>query len=883
MELPEIAKLFNAHNRSRIERLVELAPKQQQSFLELLPLIFQSNDPALPCYVEGAPFGIVDYQPSDALLSFAKKYQPTLAYTKKTFDKYPIQGLYLINDLGALDYPSEPNFDLWLIYSSNNSDEQTQLLKTKLHDVIKFAKSLGIKLNARLLNDTAVTEHKIETDDLDRLYSSGLILAGCLPLWWLISPIQEQDYATHARQIMADHSKELSLLDFGPLTNRSPSVATDSAIKASLLTIENGLLGYLELFYQQSLLANFSNNLWLSTRYKQRIYNNETNPFFCDPLLLKFELLSEKLSPQSAHLLRRSLYLICNERLSTTVKSPRHPWRREGILDLVNQWQWEAKELRELDHRNQAVIRLRLSEFNLTKTLIKTLNDSIAVFAKKHAPDAAKNVVKLQKAYQTTFDSPAGVIPCLPAVFIPETSEDTLFIEYEAATQQWHINEIERATLKKGEVFSPLHSNASLPPIIAWAIINGALSKFTRIKLVPNTSNIASTAVYGLVEYLVQSPLAVKSPSDTNLNWLMIANCEKTPEEAYKHQDMKLALRLRDPLNYGYHRRNMILNLGVLASPDNKEWHYLSHDGDSATAEILAGLLRWQTDSSHNSHIDCWCPTPQFASSIMKRLAATAKDMSLHFQTHSEYGIYLLEVGGKISRIHWQKKKVDATHYSGRYDLNTVLSLTRPHFAATRVDDNLDVDGLYSLLLKAQDTKQIRVFIDTQKSQSNVYVLDELGHLDKLKPTGLKESTLLTNLNQFLSAVATSKSANKPLFYKLPHINGEWSLKALALAQAADTNANYLPVQITMDTAKIDSECSIVCGPKTFSGKANDPALFQQVSQFIFNIRKSANPFPLYITELEFKQNTRTATTHEHIVFKQHLESLLNARSAPSP
>lgn len=876
MELLEVAKFFEAHNRSRTERLLELAPAEHQSFLQLLPLIFHSNDAALPSYIEGAPHGIVNYSPSDQLLATAKKFHPTLSYTKKSYRQYPIQGVYLINELGSLKYPHEPRFDLWLVYSSDITDEQTSALKAKLQSVVKVAKSIGIRLNARLLNDTAVKEHKITADDLDRLYLSGLILGGCLPAWWFISPEQDQDYTHHTQQLLANPPKEFSLLDFGPLTKRNPAAVVDTAIKASLSAMQVGLPSFVELLYQQTLIAKFTDDNWLSPRYKQAIYSHESNTFLCEPLLIKFDLLSEKLAPSLLPYLRQSLYLQCGERLSVNVNMPRFPWRRESILDLVNEWQWEREQLVELDQRKQSPIRQRLAEFGLSKTLLKALNDTIFNFARSSVPDAAKKVLALKKAYQGLFEQSPDVIPRMPDAFIPESSEETIYIEYDNAGQRWQLSEMDRDKLKKGEVYSPLYTHDAVVPLIAWAILNGGLSKFSRVKITANQSDTANDSVYGLIDHLVQSPVADKQSADTDLTWLMLANSEQNPEEAYKQQDMKLALRLRDPLNYGYHRRNLILSLEALVCADGKSWHYLSFPDDKAISEGLASLVRWQSKVDQNNDIECWCATPQFAQSISKRLKALGQGVVEYYQSTAERGTYLLEIGDKLCRIQWQDQQVDATNYARRHDIDTILAISRTELSPTHVDELLDYEGLYKLLLTAQSNNHIRVFVDEQRKQLNVYVLDELGHLNKLKPTNLKETTLLANLDQFLSALPAAQSGKKPLFYKLHNINGSWTLKPLALPKES-SSTKYLPVKINLKTKSPDAECIIKCGPKSFSGRANDSALFNETSQYILSLRTSSNAFPVYITELAFKASTQTISSNDHLIFKQHIENLLNA------
>jgi adenylate cyclase class 1 len=190
MELEQVTRLITSHNRSRLERLWALAPQKQKTFFELLPLIFHTNDDALPAFVPNAPIGIRGYQPSDQLLAETKKYNPGFSQSHRAFTSYPLEGLYLLNENGELSYPKQPKFGLWLVYKDSNNQEQIDKIKQKMHDLLTWAETLGIKLSARLLNESAVIAHSVSSDDLDIFYSAGLVIAGAIPVWSYFKPEQ---------------------------------------------------------------------------------------------------------------------------------------------------------------------------------------------------------------------------------------------------------------------------------------------------------------------------------------------------------------------------------------------------------------------------------------------------------------------------------------------------------------------------------------------------------------------------------------------------------------------------------------------------------------------------------------------------------------------
>jgi adenylate cyclase class 1 len=62
MDHVEALSAFQTLNRTRIERLSTLIPVKAHFFLDVLPLLFQTNNPMLPGYISQATsIGIVDY------------------------------------------------------------------------------------------------------------------------------------------------------------------------------------------------------------------------------------------------------------------------------------------------------------------------------------------------------------------------------------------------------------------------------------------------------------------------------------------------------------------------------------------------------------------------------------------------------------------------------------------------------------------------------------------------------------------------------------------------------------------------------------------------------------------------------------------------------
>lgn len=875
MELEQVAKLVNAHNRSRIERLWALAPPKQQSFFELLPLIFHSNDQALPAHVANAPVGIRGYHPTEQFIANIKKSYPGFTHTHQAFINYPLEGLYLINQNGELHYPKQAQFDLWLVYKSSNSEQNVELLKQKLQEVLVWAKSLGISLNGRLLNETAVAEHSIASDELDIFYSSSLVLAGATPLWWYIRPEQTESYTVSAETVAAQLPNDIFTLDFGPLTERNPEQVLSNAVNANLTAMQANLPSYLEPIFQRVLVEKDLNTVWLADEHKRLVFDNQKNSFLFDPNLLKLNVISKHLSYDLQQWAQRSLYLMCHERLSIPVTLPKFPWRRENLSDLVKQWQWHHSEIIKLDKRPSAATRERLDEFAFTKKLSAELNSIIARFSQRHPEADANKLTLLQKTFEDIFDTAPGVIPRLPDSLIPDTAEPQLFLEYSSPRNEWLINDVD-LTNKTDEASKPLYASSSIIHTLAWAISNGALSKYTQVKLTANSGVITTEGIHNLISYIHKSPLGSSETATTDLTWIMFANMQDTPKEAYKQQDVKLSLYQRDPLNYGYHRRNMVLDIEVLAYQKGQKWHYFKFDGTEASNQALASLVRWQIQPSQSNYIDSWCPTINFSGSIINRLNELADKITQHYARSPENGKYIFEVADRNATIHWQSGIVEDSLAGQSQTISEALAQPTSAYTDVQLDQQLDRDGLFSLLLKSHRHNQVQVFLYTTKSHVDLYIVDELGHLFKQTFEGLRESTLVNNFNSFLSEVSERNGLEQLKFYKLQKEDVMWTTLPVNVDNSEASKA-YLPVKVKMREPSASTDCNISCGNQQFRGKANDPALFHQVYELVTKLRKSNINYPLYISSISFVGDKPFGTYH-YITFKQRLERILNLK-----
>jgi len=878
MALQKVINRFQTHNRTRIARLIELAPKKSQTFFQLLPLLFQSNNETLPGFIVDAPHGIMNYEPSKQALDSAKILNRDFSYHHQALHHYPILGLYLINNSGSLNYPAQAEFDLLLIYSSKTLEQEIDFLKHKLDKVVIWADSFEIKIKYQLLNEATLTQSQspLTGDELDKFYCNGLVLAGSLPIWWCISP-DETNYQHAVKEAQQDSSiQHFSFLDFGPLSTRSAETIFNDGYKYNITAMEKGLSGFLDLLYQQTIIEHFPNSSWIAEAFKKEVYNKQTDTFLCDNNILKLNYLSSLLPQNLLTLARQSLYLLCNEKLSLTVKQPAYPWRRESLSTLSNSWLWSNYIFTSLDHRYKSKFSDRLKEFNISKLLNNQFSTLLAEFSQKNQLNTEQKTKEIKAKFHDLFNSSPDVITTLPTSLLPQEAEDYLFIERKTTQDGWNIYESEKGPDNPAK---PLNNHHSLLHAVSWAISNKIADASTRIRITDATNAVSPATALALTTFLFKSKLVDNLATESNKpeqisQLLLFANIEHTPEEAFKRQDLKLSIKQQDPFNYSFHRRNIIPALECLILTSHGQSYYFDfQENDLAVAEILTLFLRWKPSASIANNISCLCPTPSLGPRISHRLTTVCKHVLEHYCRNPNSGNYILEIADRLLRIQWHEQGTDYSQANKKQNIDSFLGESRPTFSATRVDSEFDNEGFYDLLLSHQGQEKSTLFLYLHKQVTTTYFLDEVGSIYKMPFSNFHENTIVRHFNDFLEKSLRKENINAFHFFSLQNNYSSWSATEIPVIEETP-QGNYFPVRVALKSSLPDSKCIIRCGTKVFTGLLNNSQLFAEVRKLVIQLRNNHSDYPLYISEISFSEPQNNS--RNYILKKQQIEYLLN-------
>lgn len=874
MDLPQIINRFQHLNRTRIERLSRLVSAKQQHFFKLLPFLLHTNVPSLPAYLDrDTPTGIVDYQADDETISAAQRYDPSFRHKRQSLRRYGLSGLYLINPYGLLNIPTALNFSLYVVHN-NLTPEHVQALEHKLTLMTKWAQELGIKLDIHFTSEQALKSSPFSSEALEQFYLNGLILGGCIPLWWIVPP--GQSYQQTAQLLTQQrHQSAHPILDFGDVNEPSAQALMNTSCHALSISIDSGLTHILSPLYSVCQLVKYPDIHYLSNDYKKAVYGGESEPLAIDIKVLQFtHILNSQLSTSNKNLAQKSLYIQAQEALSKKILRPKYRWRRDFIKQFSSNWQWAIYEIQILDQRDSATYQQCLEEHQQTSTAFTDIHATIKQFSLDQPVALTENSVLLEQRLQAN-DSQPNIIQPLPQHLAAKTAEETLHLARFHPDKGWKLS----LTPLSSERQKSLYQHDSLIHIIVWAIFNGLLSKETRMLIADKTSLMTIKTLLSLVQQLLRMPLShsvLSSEHPAKLDQIFLfANLEQREGAVSNQQGHQLTSLHNDPFNYANRGESLLYSIDGLICSTSGQWQTFQTRGKVAPLDLFNHLIAWWLSGKNETTLNVYCFSDAHGQSISHRLQGLYAEVHAHYHDNIS-GCYFILVADTVYQLSWQPEGFDITELRTT-DINAILPHSKSHFAFSKLDAQLDPTCRLTTLLGCQSEHTVSLIIEQKNHATSLYILDEFGNLMQQADLDLTPHTTLNNFQHFLSIIKKNKPKLQLRYFKIESLTTakpDWKLVSLSPPLSKE-KPDYLPVIITLSSPTKGAQCTIKCGSKQFSGRANGKALFEEVASFILSVRKSNIPYQLYINEIHFSDPAKV-TTIDYLRQKQYFEKHLN-------
>lgn len=295
-------------NQQRWDRAHSALSYRQQMVLEILPLVFHLNHPALPGYLDSdCPYGLSNYQPSPATINAARRLARTFSLKDEGKRKPDLDAMFLMGSPGTLGHSVASDLDVWLCHRSDLPERGIRCLERKAEKLARWAESFGVELHVFVFcaSDWRAGRQRVEVTGencgsaqhfllLDEFYRTSIHLAGAWPMWWLIPAEREETYDDCMRKLV-DYRfvRAEDYIDFGPV----PAIPEEEFLGAGVWQLYKGIDAPWKSILKLLLIecyARTTGEALLSSQFKRAVFRGETDADRLDPYVMLYNRLEGK-------------------------------------------------------------------------------------------------------------------------------------------------------------------------------------------------------------------------------------------------------------------------------------------------------------------------------------------------------------------------------------------------------------------------------------------------------------------------------------------------------------------------------------------------------------------------------------------------------------
>ncbi|MDC6379163.1 class I adenylate cyclase [Pseudomonas graminis] len=925
--LAQLRSRFLALSESRLARAYEGLSPRQQSVLSLLPLFFHVNHPLLPGYVSGStPAGVSHYEPDAQALAEAQRLTRSFSYKPRRVNPpQPIHGIFLMGSLGTLAQADQSDMDVWICHDPLLSADEIQELRRKCQSLESWAASMGAEAHFFLVDperfvvgerdaqlsgeDCGTTQHYLL---LDEFYRTAIWLAGRTPMWWLVPVYEETRYAEYTHTLLSKRFiRADEVLDLGNMSHIPPGEFIGAGLWQLFKGIESPYKSVLKLLLTEAYASEHPQVQCLSMRFKNAVFAKRVDLDELDPYVMVYRRIEEYLlargEPERLELARRSLYLKVNKKLTGATRHRSNGWQRLLLERLVNEWNWDDRQLALLDSRSQWKVRQVASE---RRALVGELNLSyrfLTQFAR--AQKAVNSISKrdlnvLGRRLYAAFERKAGKVEFLNPGIAPDLAEDTLTLaqlpnKREPGRYQWCLYN-GNLSAHELETFAPIKRSRELLELLTWCHRNNVIDSSTRLALHPGISDLTEFELFNLQSALQQSialPLGMidedvlLSPSVPR-EILLLVNVGIDPLRHHKDLNILMTTERTDSLSYAGVRENLVLTFDQITLNSWNEVLVNRFDAPHALLDCLTELLNSLPEKSARPVIRVRCFCHNRAQAIAQRveeLIGTAQ-LLLDRRLNHRYLIQVEQRYHVLEMIPGQVSHVTLEHVPALFDyLGEELSAYSPLHLDPQALDDSDL----SLFIPYGQPECIQVFYRINEPNADLYVLDERNALWHQQVPYHTESSLLVPLQRFFQSLMYRRVALLPmdnplestsleaLYYRIsPDGSGRARRVEQRSPPAMLIEKPFFDVQAIIEEASPGQvSVTLYCDGMEFSDLEFGDQLFSVVARRILDQRREPQRYRCYITDLDLSGILGDARgqTILFLRYKAELEQSLNA------
>lgn len=666
--LNKVRDRFLQVNADRMLKTLDGLSSKHQDILLVLPLLYHINHPLMPGYISrDVPCGLSSYVPSKQTLSVAKTFSQTFKYKSDKRLKSELHAIYMMGSTGTLAHSEKSDVDLWLCYEPGMDEESKQRLSEKAKKIDDWANQLGLELHTFLMDadrfKAGDLNNKMDKESsgsaqhyllLDEFYRTAILLGGRYPIWWLIPPELESEYASLTDMLLSKRFiKVTDVIDFGSAAVIPKNELVGAALWQLYKGIDSPYKSVLKILLAEVYAQEMPEKTSLSQSLKQAIYDDELEVEDLDPYLLVYRRLENYLIGKKEFkrldLVRKSFYLKVAKKLSRPPSGRSSSWQRKALARVVKNWAWTEDKFRYLDSRNSWKVDQVIQERQLVVAELSYCYRFLTQYAHGHGIDSsisANDMHLLGRKLYSVFQKKAGKIEYINPGIASNLWEENLAIHH-ASTQPFLVEQNDWLvyrnlnTTSDASFETPLKKSSQLIELIAWLYFNEIMTQSTRMSFVPGNCEVRFIEIQSIIRALTLAlpmPLPVVSQKTFQKklalsHMVLFINLGVDPLKKMSERGIHHLSDRTDALDYSTERHNLVKTIDQIAvNTWNEVMAHRYEKGDTLMQSLQAYLqVCLEQVNSVECELSVFCFCPQRAQAIATRVEELFRSIKAAF------------------------------------------------------------------------------------------------------------------------------------------------------------------------------------------------------------------------------------------------------------
>jgi adenylate cyclase class 1 len=922
---------FMGINLQRWERARSALTYRQQMVLEILPLVFHLNHPSLPGYTDGqCPYGLSHYRPSEDVLSTARRLARTFSLKDEGRHRPDLESLFLMGSPGTLGHSVASDLDIWLCHRPELTEAGINCLERKAHRLGEWAMTLGVELHVFVFSAEEFREGRQRAEVtgencgsaqhyllLDEFYRTSIYLGGRYPLWWLIPPEDEHQYADRARQLVeCRFIRADEYIDFGAV----PSIPREEFLGAGVWQLYKGIDAPWKTILKLLLIECYAlgeDRPLLSKVFKQAVFSGITDANRLDPYLLLYERLEQWLTDNEANdrlnLVRQSLYLKTGLPL-TRINPVSADWRATLLDSLVAGWQWSKADLNRLDKR----ARWRAEDvMTLRRQVVSELTHSyrlLSRLAREQGTQASishNDMNLLGRKLYAAFQRKAGKIELINPGLAPSLAEENLSFHHQSeqggehsALNGWLLyRDLEDPS---DALWQPvIRRSGNLTELMVWCFCNGLLTRSTRLNVRGGSSNASVAELQDMLSTLAGSlPMPVEPVSRDALSrgvrplrHLLFVNVGVDPQAHLTERGLHKLSARHDSLGFSGGRENLVLTIDQVTY---NSWHEVSLQhysaGDTLIQCLKNILASVAAAPDHLPQVQVHCHSAGHGAAIARRVKELFGEVMRSFFVGGAGPHplrYVIEMDRRYFLLSFNGTEPGFIALDSHAALLECLARPQVGYLPVVFDQYAMADDLpLKVVCHASEPGNVQIFYRVSGDSADLWAVDELGCVFAWRQAYSSRRYLLLPLLRFLENLLERKQLRQldnlagPTgikCYELVLIDGLWRAEPRPDADRQGVSLSGLEVQaVGVQEGDERVRFDIFCADQEFTVQEYGDQLIPAVAHYIRSLRRDQAVYPVYLTDVHLPHDLdpqiyqQDIQTIQYLYYRAVLEDSLN-------